>query len=47
MHTQAVEELSVRWEKAIGILLAADTPQWKKTRQAIWCFQPTFLTLFS
>ena len=36
---QAVEELSVRWEKAIGILLAADTPQWKRTRQAIWCFQ--------
>jgi len=39
-HTaQAIEDLSIRWGKAVRILWAVNTPQWKRTRQAIWCFQ--------
>ena len=36
---QAIEDFSVRWGKAVSILCAVHTPQWKRTRQAIWCFQ--------
>ena len=37
--TQALEDFSVRWSKAVSLLCAVHTPQWKRTRQAIWCFQ--------
>jgi hypothetical protein len=36
---QAIDDFSQRWLEALGCFCKSDTPQWKRTQNAMMCFK--------